>query len=205
VLDLIFYKNKSLLLKNLYKDLLDCPSGWFLSSSSCSKWKYKGRGGCRREDDETKKKAKVGLFLILDREVQLELCRQLVFRVQSVGEVHSADSAVGMDLNPESLDVVGAIGAAGKVRQVELDLVPAVIQSHWHGADEGLDSCRALVIASTETPPNILVIQHLNFKCEIFLQVLDDHNKERQFDAKRFLGICWACDVCGTDICSHNF
>ena len=40
------------------------------------------------------------LFL-LDGQVELELRRQLVFRVQSVREVDSADSAVGMDLEEQ--------------------------------------------------------------------------------------------------------
>jgi len=122
-------------------------------------------------------------FLVLYGEVQLELCRQLVFRVEAVGEVHSADSAVGMDLDSEGLDVVGTIGTAGEVRKVELNLVPAIVQSHGHGADEGLDSCRALVVACSEAPSHILVIQHLNFKCKVFLQVLDDHNQEGELDS----------------------
>lgn len=114
--------------------------------------------------------------IFLHGEVQLEFCWQFIFRVQSVGEVNSADSAVGMNLDSQSLDVVGAIGSAGEVRQVELDLIPAVIQTHGHCTDEGLDSRCTLVVASTESPPHILVIQDLNFKCKVFLQVLDDHN-----------------------------
>jgi hypothetical protein len=42
-----------------------------------------------------------------------------------------------------------------------LDLVPAVIEAHGHGADEGLDARVALVVACTEAPPHVLVIQHL--------------------------------------------
>lgn len=45
---------------------------------------------------------------------------------------------------PERLNVVGSVRPPGEVRQVELDLVPALVESHGHGADEGLDSCRAL-------------------------------------------------------------
>jgi len=145
------------------------------------------------------------LFLVLDGEVQLELCRQLIFRVEAVGEVHPTDSAVGVDLDSEGLNVVGSIGTSGKVRQVELDLVPSIIQSHGHGADEGLHSCCALVVAGSEPPPHILVIQNLNFKCEIFLQVLDDHYKERQLDSQCLFRVRWTRDECRTDICSNNF
>ena len=42
-------------------------------------------------------------------------------------EVGPSDAAVGMDLDTESLDVVGAVGSPRKIRQIELDLVPAFI------------------------------------------------------------------------------
>lgn len=64
-------------------------------------------------------------------------------------------------LHSQGLDVVGAVGAAREVGQVELDLVPAVVQPHGHGADEGLHPSRALVVARPEPPTDVLVIQHL--------------------------------------------
>lgn len=64
-------------------------------------------------------------------------------------------------LNTACLDVVRAVGTAGEVAQVELDLVPAFVQPHRHGADERLDACRRLVIAGSEAPSQILVIHHL--------------------------------------------
>lgn len=36
--------------------------------------------------------------LVLHRKVELELCGQLILRVESVREVHPPDTAVGMDL-----------------------------------------------------------------------------------------------------------
>ena len=65
------------------------------------------------------------------------------------------------DLDPECFDVVGAVCPPCEVGQVELDLVPAVVQSHRHGADERLDARRALVVARTKSPTYVLVIQHL--------------------------------------------
>ena len=49
-------------------------------------------------------------------------------------------------LNPEGLDVVGAVRATREVAQVELDLIPALVESHGHRADEGLDARRALIV-----------------------------------------------------------
>jgi len=110
-----------------------------------------------------------------------------------------------MDLHTEGFDVVGTVGSAGEVRQVELDLVPAVIQSHGHGADEGLDSGGALVVAGTEPPSHILVIKDHNFKCEVFLQIFDDHDKERQLDSQSLFGVSWTSNVRCADICANNF
>lgn len=40
---------------------------------------------------------------------------------------------------------------------------------------------------------------HLHFKSEVFLQVLDDHHQERQFDAQGLLWVSRARDVRGTE------
>lgn len=61
-------------------------------------------------------------------------------------------------LHSQGLNVVCAVGPPGEVRQVELNLVPAVIQPHGHGADEGLDPGGALVVTCSEAPADIFVI-----------------------------------------------
>ena len=43
---------------------------------------------------------------------------------------------------PEGLDVVGTVGTTSEIGQVELNLVPALVQSHGHGTDEGLHTGR---------------------------------------------------------------
>lgn len=53
---------------------------------------------CTNDDKALGDESPLGFGFVLHGEVQLELCWQLVFRVQSVREVHSADSAVGVDL-----------------------------------------------------------------------------------------------------------
>ena len=70
-------------------------------------------------------------------------------------------------LDSKRLNVVGSIGTSGKVRQVELDLVPAVVESHGHGANERLDARRALVVARAEASPHVLVVEHLHFEGEV--------------------------------------
>ncbi len=57
-----------------------------------------------------------------------------------------SDAAVSVDLDAESLDIIGAVGTSGEVRQIELDLVPAFIQTHGHCTDEGLHACRGLIV-----------------------------------------------------------
>ena len=72
---------------------------------------------------------------------------------------------------PEGLNIVGTVGTTGEIGQVELDLVPAFIQSHGHGADERLDTGGGLVVGSSESASNVLVIENLDFESEVFLQL----------------------------------
>lgn len=78
-----------------------------------------------------------GVVLLGDGQEELELRGKLLLRVEAVGEIDAADAAVGVYLHAQRLDVVRAIRAAREVRQVELDLVPAFVQSHRHGTNEG--------------------------------------------------------------------
>ena len=100
-----------------------------------------------------------------------------------------------MDLNTEGLDVVGTVSTSGEVRQVELNLVPALVKSHGHGANEGLDTGGALVVGGTETSADILVVENLHFEGEVLLQVLDDHDEEGKLDSECLLGVDGASDV----------
>ena len=86
------------------------------------------------------------LSLASDWEEELELGRQLVLGVEAVREVNSSDSAVSVNLNAQGLNVVGTVGTAGEIGQVELNLIPAFVESHWHCADEGLHTGRGLIV-----------------------------------------------------------
>ena len=74
-----------------------------------------------------------------------------------------------MDLNAQGFYVVGTVGTSREVGQVELDLVPALVQTHGHGTDEGLHTGRRLVVRGAETASNVLIIQDLYFESEVFL------------------------------------
>lgn len=127
-------------------------------------------------------------FLVLDRQVEFKLCWKLILRIQPVWEVDASYSTVCMNLRGETarnwvtetfmetletitaappnldtqrLDVIGSVGPPGEVWQIELNLVPAVVQSHWHGANKRLHSCRTLIITCPKSPADIFVIQHL--------------------------------------------
>ena len=45
---------------------------------------------------------------------------------------------------PKRFNVVGSVGPPRVVRQVELNLIPAFVESHGHGADEWFYSCCTL-------------------------------------------------------------
>ena len=100
---------------------------------------------------------------------QFEFRRKLVLGVQSVGEVDSSDSAVGVDLHSQGLNVIGSIGSPSEITKIELNLVPALVQSHGHGADKRFDSGGGLVVGGSEPSSHILVIEHLDFEGEVFL------------------------------------
>ena len=108
-------------------------------------------------------------------------------------------------LDSERFDVVGAVGAPRKVGQVELDLVPAVVEPQGHGADERLDARRALVVAGAEASAHVLVVEHLHLEREVLFQILDDHDQKGQLDAERLGGVSWTRDVGCADVCAHNF
>ena len=72
---------------------------------------------------------------------------------------------------PEGLNVVGTVGTTGEIGQVELNLVPAFVESHGHGADEGLYAGGRLVVRGTEAPADVLVVQDLDLESEVFLQL----------------------------------
>ena len=110
-----------------------------------------------------------------------------------------------MDLHAQSLYVVGTVGSASEIGEVELDLVPALIQSHGHGTNEGLDTRGRLIIGSPEPSPNTLIVQDLDLEGEVFLQVLDDHNQEGQLDGQRLLGVERSIDVVGRYVRTHDF
>jgi len=110
-----------------------------------------------------------------------------------------------MDLDSECLDVVGSICSAGEVGQVELDLVPALVESHRHRTDERFHTSCGLIVRCAESSSDIFIIKYHHFECKIFSQILDDHYKEGQLDTKSFLRISGTLDERGTNVGSHNF
>ena len=80
-----------------------------------------------------------------DWQEELELWWEFLLGIQAVGEINTPDTAVSMQLHSEGFDVVGSIGTPRKVGQIELNLIPTLVQSHRHGANEGLHSGGALI------------------------------------------------------------
>jgi hypothetical protein len=76
-----------------------------------------------------------------------------------------------MDSHSQRFDVVATVSSAGEIRQIELDLVPSLIQPHGHGADKGLDSSSRLIVAGSKSSADVLVVKDLDFKGEVFLEL----------------------------------
>jgi len=125
----------------------------------------------------------LSLWLTGNWQEKLELWWELVFGVESVGEIDSSDSAVSVDLNSKGLYVVGTVSSSGEIRQIELNLIPSLIKSHRHGANKWLDSGSGLIVGGSESSSNTLIIQNLDLEGEVFLQVLNDHDQERKLNS----------------------
>ena len=80
-------------------------------------------------------------LLLLDGKEELELRWQFLFRVKSIREVNSSDPAIGVDGHSQGLNVVSAVGTTGEIGEVELNLIPAFVETHGHGANERFYSC----------------------------------------------------------------
>ena len=109
-----------------------------------------------------------------------------------------------MNLHAQCLDVVGTVGPPREVTQVELDLVPALVEAHRHRADEGLDPGGRLVVGGAEPAADVLVVEDLDLEGEVLLEVLDDHDEEGELDAEGLVGVGWAGDVVGGDVGAHD-
>ena len=109
-----------------------------------------------------------------------------------------------MNLNPQRLHVVGPVSSPGEVGQVELDLIPALVQSHRHRAYERLHSGGGLIVACSEPSPHVFIIQDLHLECEIFLHVLHYHDEVGQLDPEGLLRVGRAGDVGGAAVGPHD-
>ena len=87
-----------------------------------------------------------------------------------------------MNLNSQGLDVICTVRSSGEIGKIELNLIPTFIESHGHGADEGLDSGGALVVGGSEAAAHVLVVQHLHLKGEVLLQLSQVSGSETPVD-----------------------
>ena len=191
---------------------------------------WRDRVQARRVTRDARRVARRGCVL-LDGQEKLELRRELLLGVEAVREIDAADAAVRVNLHAERLDVVGAVCTTREVAEVELDLVPSLIQAHWHRANERFDACRRLVVRGAESASDVFVVEHLHLEGEVLLEVLDDHHQKRQLerldeigtiegrrggrrkggrlggadlDAESALGVRRARDVIGAHVRAHN-
>jgi hypothetical protein len=85
--------------------------------------------------------------------------------------LHGHIQIIGSFFLPEGLNVVGTVSTTSEIGQVELNLVPALVKSHGHGADEGFYAGGRLIVRGTESPAHVLVIKDLDLEGEVFLQL----------------------------------
>ena len=76
-----------------------------------------------------------------------------------------------MNLNSKSLDIVGAVSSSGKIRKVELDLIPAFIKSHGHCTNKWLHTGSGLIVRCSESSAHIFVVENHYFERKIFTKL----------------------------------
>jgi len=97
-------------------------------------------------------------------EIQFELWWKLVFGVLFLREEDPPKTAISMNLDPQSLRIGRTIRFSGELREIELDVVPTVLEPERHRADIGLDPRFGLKVGSSESPANVLVVEYLDFE-----------------------------------------
>jgi hypothetical protein len=122
-----------------------------------------------------------------------------------IREINSPNATVCVNLNPNSLHVVRSVGPASEIGQIELNLVPAFVQTHRHGANKRLHSRCGLIIRGSKPPLYTFIIENLYLKREILVKILNDHHKERKLDTQCLLRIRGTYDVTCRNIGAHNF
>ena len=83
-------------------------------------------------------------------------------------------------------------------------LIPALVKSHGHGANERFDPGGALVVRCSEPPPNVFIVKDLHFEGKVFLEVFYNHYKERELNTQGLRGIRWTGNERGGNVCAHN-
>jgi len=110
-------------------------------------------------------------LLLLNRQEELELRWKFLLGVKSVRKVYSTNTTIGMNCHTQSFYIVATVSPTGEIRQIELNLIPSLIQPHWHGADKWFNPCGWLIIGGTETSSNVLIIKNLHLKSEVFFKL----------------------------------
>ena len=122
-----------------------------------------------------------------------------------IREIDSSNTTIGMNLNPNGFHIVRSICPTCEIRQIELNLVPPFIQTHWHCTNEWLYSRCGLIVRSSKPPLYTFIIENLYLKREIFVEILDNHHKERKLDTEGLLRIRGTHDVACGNISTHDF
>jgi len=110
-----------------------------------------------------------------------------------------------MNLHPQRLDVICAVRPFCQISKVQLDVVPAIVEFQRHRADIWLHPCDRLKIWCSKSTSDILVIQNLDLKREVFLKIFHNNSQKWKLNPKSSRRISWACDVSWLYICSNNF
>ena len=81
-----------------------------------------------------------------------------------------------------------------------MNLIPSLIKTHGHRANERLDSGRRLVIRGSESSSDSFIVEDRDFECEVLSHVFDDHHKEWKLDSECLFLVMGTCYVSSTHV-----
>ena len=87
------------------------------------------------------------------------MVHSLTFHFHRIIHSSSSESRLFSSFSyPERFNIVGTVGTTSEIGQVKLDLIPSLVQTHRHGTDERLHARGTLVVTSSESSADVLVI-----------------------------------------------
>lgn len=129
---------------------------------------------------------------------------KLTFHAGLTREENPLESAVGVHLNPESLQVVGAVGSFRELVEGQEHLVPTLGERQRELAREGFHLRLNRQRRHSEPSANVVVVEYLNVEGKRPIQIFHGYHENGKLDSECFLDVSRTRDVRVVDFVSGH-